>query len=120
MGIKHRTVKEALEFVSKHPTPTRVPIEMPIWELISRQLFEASHSVGGNAVAMKRASTAQRIIFDRLAGKRRPGTHPATSKTKRKLEIRDLTKFELPGEQVEETDEAPDGEVEPGQHAHDD
>lgn len=94
MGIKHRTVKEALEFVAKHPTPSRVPIEMPVWELIARQLFEASHTVGGSAVSMKRSVAAQKIIFDRLAGKRRPGTHPATTKTKRELKVLDLTKFE--------------------------
>lgn len=93
MGVKHRTVKEALEFVAKHPEPARPPIEMPIWELVSRQLFEASHKVGGNAVAMKRSAVAQRIIFDRLAGKRKPGTHPATSKPKRELKVLDLTKF---------------------------
>lgn len=93
MGIKHRTVKEALEFVSKHPEPSRVPIEMPVWELISRQLFEASHAVGGSAAAMKRTTTAQKIIFDRLAGKRKPGTHPAAAKGKRQLQMRDLTKF---------------------------
>lgn len=93
MGIKHRTVKEALEFVARHPAPDRVPIEMPIWELISRQLFETAHQVGGSAVQMKRTATAQKIIFDRLAGKRRPGTNPATSKSKRELKMVDLTKF---------------------------
>lgn len=93
MGVKHRTVKEALEFVSKHPTPSTVPIEMPVWELVSRQLFEAAHTVGGTAVSMKRSVAAQKIIFDRLAGKRRPGTHPATSKAKRELKVLDLTKF---------------------------
>jgi hypothetical protein len=94
MGVAHRTVKEALEFVAKHPEPSRPPIEMPIWELISRQLFEASHKVGGNALAMKRATAAQKMIFDRLAGKRRPGTHPATVKTKRELKVLDLTQFQ--------------------------
>lgn len=93
MGIKHRTVKEALEFVAKHPEPSRVPIEMPVWELVSRQLFEAAHAVGGSAVTMKRTTTAQKIIFDRLAGKRKAGTHPAAGKAKRVLQQRDLTKF---------------------------
>lgn len=93
MGIKHRTVKEGLEFVAKHPEPSTVPIEMPVWELICRQLFDTAEQVGGTAVAMKRTATAQQIIFDRLAGKRKPGTHPATAKGKRELKIRDLTKF---------------------------
>jgi hypothetical protein len=93
MGIKHRTVKEALEFVARHPQPDRPPIEMPVWELVSRQLFETANNVGGSAVQMKRTATAQKIIFDRLAGKRRPGTHPAASKGKRELKMVDLTKF---------------------------
>ena len=93
MGVKHRTVKEALEYVSRHPEPSTVPIEMPIWELISRQLFEKSEHVGGSAVQMKRTATAQKIIFDRLAGKRKPGTHPAAAKQKRELKIRDLTQY---------------------------
>ncbi len=92
-GLKHKNVKEALEYVSRHPVPDRVPIEMPVWELIARQLFEAAHVVNGNGQQMKRATAAQKIIFDRLAGKRKPGTHPAQSKGKRELKIMDLTKF---------------------------
>lgn len=94
MGIKHRTVKEALEFVAKHPEPSTAPIEMPIWELVSRQLFETANNIGGTAAQMRRTATAHKIIFDRLAGKRKPGTHPAASKSKRELQIRDLTKYE--------------------------
>lgn len=93
MGIKHRTVKEALEFVAKHPEPALPPIEMPVWELISRQLFEKANQVGGSAVQMKRTSAAHKIIFDRLAGKRKPGTHPAAAKSRRELKIRDLTQY---------------------------
>lgn len=93
MGIKHRTVKEALEFVSRHPFADRPPIEMPVWELISRQLFEASHVVGGNTTTMKRTVAAQKMIFDRLAGKRKPGTHPASPRGKRELKMVDLTKY---------------------------
>jgi len=95
MGIKHRTVKEALEYVGRHPVPDPdiPPIEMPVWELISRQLFEKANTVGGSAVSMKRTATAHRMIFDRLAGKRKPGTHPAAVKGKRELKLVDLTKF---------------------------
>lgn len=93
MGLAHKTVKEALEYVTRHPEPSRTPIEMPVWELISRQLFQAAHTVGGNGVAMKRSVAAQKIIFDRLAGKRKAGTHPAVPKSQRVLKVRDLTKF---------------------------
>lgn len=98
MGVKHRSVKEALEFVARHNAPAGPAIEMPIWEMVSRQLFEAANQVGGTAVTMKRSVAAQKIIFDRLAGKRKPGTHPATGKTQRELKVMDLTKF---GEQHE-------------------
>lgn len=93
MGVKHRTVKEALEFVSKHPMPDTPTIEMPVWELVCRHLFEQANTIGGSAVQMKRTTTAQKIIFDRLAGKRRPGTHPAAAKGRRELKMVDLTKF---------------------------
>lgn len=93
MGLAHKTVKEALEYVTRHPEPSRAPIEMPVWELISRQLFQAAHTVGGNGVAMKRSVGAQKIIFDRLSGKRKAGTHPAVAKSARVLKVRDLTKF---------------------------
>lgn len=95
MGVKHRTVKEALEFVARHPVPDpgTPPIELPVWELIARQLFEKANTVGGTAVGMKRTATAHKIIFDRLAGKRKPGTHPAAAKGRRELKMVDLTKF---------------------------
>lgn len=93
MGIKHKTVKEALEFVARHPEPTGMPIEMPIWELVCRQVFQAATVVGGNGVTMKRSVAAQKIVFDRLAGKRKAGTHPAVAKGKRELKVLDLTKF---------------------------
>ena len=93
MGVKHKTVKEALEYVARHPEPSTIPIEMPVWELVARQLFEAANTVGGSAVSMKRSVAAQKIVFDRLAGKRKAGTHPAVAKTKRELKVLDLTKF---------------------------
>lgn len=93
MGIKHKTVKEALEYVARHPEPSGMPIEMPVWELISRQLFEAASTVGGSGVAMKRSVAAQKTIFDRLAGKRKAGTHPAVAKGKRELKVLDLTQY---------------------------
>jgi hypothetical protein len=93
MGLAHKTVKEALEYVARHPEPSRPPIEMPTWELVARQLFQAANTIGGNGVTMKRSVGAQKIIFDRLAGKRKAGTHPAVPRTKRKLEVLDLTQF---------------------------
>jgi hypothetical protein len=93
MGMKHKSVREALDYVARHPAPELAPVEMPVWELICRQLFETAHQVGGSAVQMRRTSTAHKIIFDRLAGKRKPGTHPAQAKQKRELKMVDLTKF---------------------------
>ena len=88
MGVKSKTVQEALQFVSRHPTTTVPPIDLPVWELVARQLFEKAYTVGGSKQAQKDANTAQKMIFDRLVGKRRTGTHPAVSREE-KVKIAD-------------------------------
>lgn len=94
MGVKHKSVREALEYVSRHQTPEKPPIEMPIWELVARHLFEKAQVVGGSRAEAKDAHAAAKIILDRTAGKRRTGTHPAQA-TKKKVVIADFTKREL-------------------------
>lgn len=91
MGVKSKTVQEALQYVSRHPVSTTPPIDMPVWELVARQLFEKAYTVGGTKQAQKDANMAQKIIFDRLVGKRRTGTHPAV-RSQEKVEIADWTK----------------------------
>mgnify|MGYP003450424712 CR=1 FL=1 len=77
--MKSKTVQEALAFVSRHPITTSAPIDLPVWELVARQLFEKAYTVGGTKQTQKDANTAQKMIFDRLVGKRRTGTHPAVT-----------------------------------------
>lgn len=90
----HVTVKKALEYVSRHPTPDKPPIVMPIWELVARQLFQKAHQVGGTKSEMKAANAAAKIILERTTGRRRTGTHPAQVKES-KVVIADFTKKEL-------------------------
>lgn len=75
---KHKSVREALEFVAEHPEEPDEPVNAPVWELVSRTLFHVANSpdmrVRGS---LARATKAQRIIADRLVGTRRPGTTPA-------------------------------------------
>lgn len=85
MGVKHKSVKEALEYVSRHPSPTTDPINMPVWELIARQLYETAHQAGGTRTQIKSTAAAQKMILDRVVGKRRTGTHPAVRKEEKVL-----------------------------------
>ena len=90
--MKHKTIPEALQFVADHPRPSSdAPVDMPIWELVARKLFEIANqpnpSVKGS---MSRATRAQKLILDRLVGRRRPGTHPAQVKGD-EIEFVDLT-----------------------------
>ena len=91
MGVKHKSVKEALDYVARHPVPAEQPIQMPVWELVARQLFDAAHIVGGTPKQLKRTSQAQKILLDRMVGRRRPGTHPAQVKAD-VLKVADFTK----------------------------
>lgn len=94
MGVKHKSVKQALEYVSNHPEPDKPPILMPIWELVARQLFQKAHQVGGTKSEMKAANAATKIILERTTGRRRTGTHPAQVRDS-KVVIADFTKKEI-------------------------
>lgn len=94
MGVRHKTVREAFNYVSKNPAPARPPIEMPIWELVARHVFDTAYALGGNRSEQKATVTAQKILLDRLVGKRRTGTHPAVAQ-ERKVTLMDFTKREV-------------------------
>ena len=88
---KHKSVREALQYVADHPEMTTAPIDTPVWELVSRILFEiASKPDARVRGSMARATKAQKMISDRLVGTRRPGTHPAQAK-KQQVSFVDLT-----------------------------
>ena len=94
--MKHKSIASALKYVSEHSdAPVEITLDMPMWEVVCRELFDIAnrpnHKVRG---ANSRATKAQKLIYSRMAGKRRPGTHPAQTKVE-EIEFKDLT---APGE----------------------
>jgi hypothetical protein len=86
------SIRQALQHVADNPTVnTDVLLEVPAHELVCRTLFDIAN--GADLVdkpSQSRANVARKLIFDRLVGKRRQGTHPATRATV-SLEFTDLT-----------------------------
>jgi hypothetical protein len=90
--VKHLSVHDALQHVAEHPPKSFEPtVDAPVWELIGQVLFVHANS-GDPRVrgSMGRATAAQKMIFDRISGRRRPGTHPAQVENE-EIEFLDLT-----------------------------
>ena len=85
-------IRQALQHVADNPElNTDEIIALPAYELIARTLFEIAN--GGQASqrgSLTRANVARTMIFDRLGGRRKAGSHPATRKTDA-IEFVDLT-----------------------------
>lgn len=94
--MKHKSIRQALEYVANNPAPSSdSPIEMPVWELIGRSVFDIANKPDPRVRGAKaRATRAQKILLDRLVGRRRPGTHPAQVEND-EIEFLDLTLMEL-------------------------
>lgn len=94
--MKHVTIRQALQNVADNPVlGTDVLLEVKAHELICRNLFEiANRAEAANKGSMTRANKARKMILDRLVGRRRPGSHPATRQTVT-LDFVDLTKGAL-------------------------
>ena len=95
--MKQVTVRQALQNVADYPRMIDDEIiQVPAHELIARTLFDIANrpdaSVRGS---MSKANKARRMILNRLVGKRRAGSHPAT-RNEVEVEFVDLT-----GKQVE-------------------
>ena len=93
MGLKKVvTIRQALQHVADNPTlNTGMVLDVPAHELVCRTLFEIANGASAdNARSQSRANVARSIIFDRLVGKRRVGSHPATRRAA-SLEFVDLT-----------------------------
>lgn len=86
------TIRQALQHVADNPTlNTDMLLDVPAHELVCRTLFEiANGGRVGDADSLSKANSARSLIFDRLVGKRRSGSHPATRKTQQ-LQFVDLT-----------------------------
>ena len=78
--MKQVSIRDALQYVADHPEQIDDEIiQAPVHELICRNLFEIANRPDGNTRgSMARANRARKMILDRLVGKRRSGSHPAT------------------------------------------
>jgi hypothetical protein len=102
------TVRQALQDVADRPyLDTDEIIQVPVHELVSRALFEIANKPDATQRgSMARANKARKLIMDRLVGKRRAGSHPAT-RSEVSIDFVDLTgRGELgePGEDVQHAD----------------
>ena len=97
--MKPVTVRQALQQVADYPVPLDdVVIDKPVHELVARTLFDiANHPDAAVRGSMTRANKARRMILDRLVGRRRAGSHPAT-RTPINIEFVDLTGGEVRGD----------------------
>ena len=85
------TVKEALQRVASGKISNKDPIDVPVHELIAKVLFEVANTPDQRVRgSMRRATRAQKIIMDRLVGKRLPGTSPAAQR-EQEINFVDLT-----------------------------
>lgn len=94
--MKKVTVKAALRAVAENPAmPDDELLQHPVHELIARNLFEiANYPDAKVRGSLARANKARKMIFDRLVGKRRAGSHPATRNAV-EIDFIDLTGGEL-------------------------
>jgi len=78
--MKSITVRQALQHVADYPNPLDDEmIQWPVHELVARTLYEiANQPEAGVRGSLGRANKARKMILDRLVGKRRAGSHPAT------------------------------------------
>lgn len=80
MGVKHVTIRQALQHVADNPVlKTDVLLDVPTHELVARTLFEIANGAQiSERGSLARANAARNMIFTRLVGRRRAGSHPAT------------------------------------------
>ena len=91
--MRHVSIPAALKFAAKNPTPpTDVYLDLPTHYLISRRLWQLANNPDfSQRGSVTRAGRAQKIILDRLVGRRRSGSAPAM-KNSAAIQFADLTK----------------------------
>jgi hypothetical protein len=89
---RHKSIADALQYVADHPArSTDAPIDAPVYELVGRALFQVANSPDSNVRgSFAKANRAQKLILNRMVGRRRPGTHPAQTQSE-EIEFVDLT-----------------------------
>lgn len=82
MEVKIVTIRQALQHVADHPDMNLDKLlDTPAHELISRTLFDiANNAQADSRGTLTKANIARNMIFMRLVGRRRSGSHPATQK----------------------------------------
>lgn len=108
------SIRQALQNVADYPNMVDDDLlQKPAHELVARALFDIANrpdaSVRGS---MSRANKARKMILDRLVGKRRAGSHPATREAVQ-VDFVDLTGGEI-GEQAAGVQPPDGGQPEPG------
>ena len=90
------SIRQALQQVADYPRPLDDDhLNMKVHELVCRTLFDiANRPDAAERGSMARANKARKMILDRLVGKRRAGSHPAT-RTVVAVDFLDLTGGEL-------------------------
>lgn len=101
------TIRQALQNVADFPQMVDDDmLQKPVYELVARSLFDIANrpdvSVRGS---MGRANKARKLILERMVGRRRAGSHPATREVVQ-VDFIDLTGGELgvTGEDVQPPD----------------
>jgi hypothetical protein len=86
------TIKAALQNVANYPHMLDDDhLTKPVHELVCRTLFDiANNPDASQRGSQTRANSARKMILDRLVGKRRAGSHPAT-RTEVQIDFVDLT-----------------------------
>lgn len=90
--MKIVTIRQALQHVADNPElKTDVLLDVHVHELVCRTLFEiANQPQIQQRGSLNRANIARGMILNRLVGRRRAGSHPAT-RTRSQLQFVDLT-----------------------------
>lgn len=90
--MRNVSIQQALQRVVDNPVlESDELISLPVHELVCRTLFEIANGVQTQRPrTMARANKAREMIFLRLIGRRRPGSHPAT-KQQNAIKFVDLT-----------------------------
>jgi len=85
--MKITSIRKAIQHVVDNPEmKTDVLLDVPVHELVARSLFEIANGVRvDDKGSLARANIARNMIFTRLVGRRRAGSHPATD---RKVEMK--------------------------------
>lgn len=89
--MKHVTVREALQAVADNPIPSDDEIQTRVHELLARSIYDIANRPEANKRgSLARANKARKILLERLVGRRRAGSHPAT-RTRVAVTFVDLT-----------------------------